>query len=163
MGAGAEHGYYWITGRVDDVINVSGHRIGSAEVESALVLNPKCAEAAVIGIPHSVKGQGIYAFVTLMDHVTFDEGVRNGAHQVRGLVSCPARAVACSWRALASDVSCRVCLPVPWSTARVPSACLYRGALLVCRVLAYTAEHCSCAEPHPSAWPSCPGLNAALA
>lgn len=77
MGAGAEHGYYWITGRVDDVINVSGHRIGSAEVESALVLNPKCAEAAVIGIPHSVKGQGIYAFVTLMDHVTFDEGVRN--------------------------------------------------------------------------------------
>jgi AMP-binding enzyme C-terminal domain/AMP-binding enzyme len=72
----AEHGYYWITGRVDDVINVSGHRIGSAEVESALVGNPKCSEAAVIGIPHAKKGQGIYAFVTLMDDVTFDDSVR---------------------------------------------------------------------------------------
>ncbi|RYG61580.1 MAG: acetate--CoA ligase [Alphaproteobacteria bacterium] len=58
-------GYYWITGRVDDVINVSGHRIGSAEVESALVLHPKVAEAAVVGIPHPIKGEGIYAFVTL--------------------------------------------------------------------------------------------------
>ncbi len=59
-------GYYWITGRVDDVINVSGHRIGTAEVESALVLHPKVAEAAVVGFPHEVKGQGIYAYVTLM-------------------------------------------------------------------------------------------------
>jgi acetyl-CoA synthetase len=59
-----EDGYYWITGRVDDVINVSGHRIGTAEVESALVMHPKVAEAAVVGIPHDVKGQGIYAFVT---------------------------------------------------------------------------------------------------
>jgi acetyl-CoA synthetase len=60
-----EDGYYWITGRVDDVINVSGHRLGTAEVESALVLHPKVAEAAVVGYPHDIKGQGIYAYVTL--------------------------------------------------------------------------------------------------
>ena len=60
-----EDGYYWITGRVDDVINVSGHRIGTAEVESALVANLKVAEAAVVGFPHDIKGQGIYAYVTL--------------------------------------------------------------------------------------------------
>ncbi|MGV8960182.1 MAG: acetate--CoA ligase [Stenotrophomonas sp.] len=59
-------GYYWITGRVDDVINVSGHRIGTAEVESALVAHPKVAEAAVVGFPHDLKGQGIYAYVTLI-------------------------------------------------------------------------------------------------
>jgi acetyl-CoA synthetase len=58
-------GYYWITGRVDDVINVSGHRMGTAEVESALVAHPKVAEAAVVGMPHEIKGQGIYAYVTL--------------------------------------------------------------------------------------------------
>ena len=58
-------GYYWITGRVDDVINVSGHRMGTAEVESALVAHPKVAEAAVVGFPHDIKGQGIYAYVTL--------------------------------------------------------------------------------------------------
>ena len=61
-----EDGYYWITGRVDDVMNVSGHRIGTAEVESALVLHPAVAEAAVVGLPHDLKGEGIYAFVTLM-------------------------------------------------------------------------------------------------
>ncbi len=61
-----EHGDYWITGRVDDVINVSGHRMGTAEVESALVAHPNVAEAAVVGYPHNVKGQGIYAYVTLM-------------------------------------------------------------------------------------------------
>jgi acetyl-CoA synthetase len=61
-----EDGYYWITGRVDDVINVSGHRLGTAEVESALVLHPAVAEAAVVGYPHEIKGQGIYAYVTLM-------------------------------------------------------------------------------------------------
>jgi acetyl-CoA synthetase len=61
-----EDGYWWITGRVDDVINVSGHRIGTAEVESALVAHPKVAEAAVVGCPHAVKGQGIYAYVTLI-------------------------------------------------------------------------------------------------
>ena len=60
-----EDGYYWITGRVDDVINVSGHRIGSAEVESSLVSHPKVAEAAVVGFPHEIKGQAIYAYVTL--------------------------------------------------------------------------------------------------
>jgi acetyl-CoA synthetase len=60
-----EDGYYWITGRVDDVINISGHRMGTAEVESALVLHPKVAEAAVVGFPHEIKGQGIYAYVTL--------------------------------------------------------------------------------------------------
>ena len=61
-----EDGYYWITGRVDDVLNVSGHRIGTAEVESALVSHPKVAESAVVGFPHDIKGQGIYAYVTLM-------------------------------------------------------------------------------------------------
>jgi len=61
-----EDGYYWITGRVDDVINVSGHRMGTAEVESALVSHPKVAEAAVVGFPHEIKGQGIYAYVTLL-------------------------------------------------------------------------------------------------
>jgi len=60
-----EDGYYWITGRVDDVINVAGHRLGTAEVESALVAHPKVAEAAVVGYPHDIKGQGIYAYVTL--------------------------------------------------------------------------------------------------
>lgn len=60
-------GYYWITGRVDDVLNVSGHRMGTAEVESALVLHEKVAEAAVVGYPHDIKGQGIYAYVTLMN------------------------------------------------------------------------------------------------
>ena len=59
-------GYYWITGRVDDVINVSGHRMGTAEIESALVAHPKIAEAAVVGYPHNIKGQGIYCYVTLM-------------------------------------------------------------------------------------------------
>ncbi|MDX1715379.1 MAG: acetate--CoA ligase [Anderseniella sp.] len=61
-----EDGYYWITGRVDDVINVSGHRMGTAEVESALVAHPKVSEAAVVGYPHDIKGQGIYCYVTLM-------------------------------------------------------------------------------------------------
>jgi len=61
-----EDGYYWITGRVDDVINVSGHRMGTAEVESALVAHPKVSEAAVVGFPHDIKGQGIYAYVTLI-------------------------------------------------------------------------------------------------
>ncbi len=60
-----EDGYYWITGRVDDVINVSGHRLGTAEIESALVGHKAVAEAAVVGFPHDIKGQGIYAYVTL--------------------------------------------------------------------------------------------------
>ena len=61
-----DDGYYWITGRVDDVINVAGHRMGTAEVESALVSHPKVSEAAVVGYPHDIKGQGIYCYVTLM-------------------------------------------------------------------------------------------------
>ena len=71
-----EDGDYWITGRVDDVINVSGHRMGTAEVESALVLHPAVAEAAVIGYPHDIKGQGIYSFVTLMDGVEATDELR---------------------------------------------------------------------------------------
>ena len=71
-----EDGYYWITGRVDDVINVSGHRLGTAEVESALVLHPNVAEAAVVGMLHDVKGQGIYAYVTLNAGVVPDEALR---------------------------------------------------------------------------------------
>ena len=67
-------GYYWITGRVDDVINVSGHRMGTAEVESALVAHPKVSEAAVVGYPHDIKGQGIYAYVTLMSGVELERG-----------------------------------------------------------------------------------------
>lgn len=67
-------GYYWILGRIDDVLNVSGHRLGTAEIESALVLHPKISEAAVVGYPHDVKGQGVYAYVTLMhDEVESDE------------------------------------------------------------------------------------------
>ena len=69
-------GYYWITGRVDDVINVSGHRLGTAEVESALVAHPKVAEAAVVGFPHDVKGQGIYAYVTLVAGETPSDELR---------------------------------------------------------------------------------------
>jgi acetyl-CoA synthetase len=71
-----EDGYYWITGRVDDVINVSGHRMGTAEVESALVAHAKVAEAAVVGMPHEIKGQGIYAYVTLNAGETDDEATR---------------------------------------------------------------------------------------
>ncbi len=71
-----EDGYYWITGRVDDVINVSGHRLGTAEVESALVLHEAVAEAAVVGYPHDIKGQGIYAYVTLMTGIEETEELR---------------------------------------------------------------------------------------
>ena len=69
-------GYYWITGRVDDVLNVSGHRMGTAEVESALVAHPKVSEAAVVGYPHDIKGQGIYCYVTLMAGEEPTEGLR---------------------------------------------------------------------------------------
>jgi acetyl-CoA synthetase len=69
-------GYYWITGRVDDVINVSGHRMGTAEVESALVLHDAVAEAAVVGFPHEIKGQGIYAYVTLMTGIEPSDALR---------------------------------------------------------------------------------------
>ncbi|HEX9591874.1 MAG TPA: acetate--CoA ligase [bacterium] len=72
-----EEGYYWITGRIDDVINVSGHRLGTAEVESALVSHPAVAEAAVVGFPHDIKGQGIYAYVTLNAGVSEDGTLRD--------------------------------------------------------------------------------------
>ena len=71
-----EDGYYWITGRVDDVINVAGHRLGTAEIESALVAHPQVAEAAVVGFPHDIKGQGIYAYVTLIAGVESSEPLR---------------------------------------------------------------------------------------
>ena len=70
-------GYYWITGRVDDVLNVSGHRIGTAEVESALVLHKAVAEAAIVGYPHDIKGQGIYAYVTLMNGIDPSPALKN--------------------------------------------------------------------------------------
>jgi acetyl-CoA synthetase len=71
-----EDGYYWITGRVDDVINVSGHRMGTAEVESALVLHKAVAESAVVGYPHDIKGQGIYAYVTLMAGIEYSDELK---------------------------------------------------------------------------------------
>ncbi len=71
-----EDGYYWITGRVDDVINVSGHRMGTAEVESALVLHKAVSESAVVGYPHDIKGQGIYAYVTLMNGVEYTDELK---------------------------------------------------------------------------------------
>ena len=71
-----EDGYYWITGRVDDVLNVSGHRMGTAEIESAMVAHPKVAEAAVVGVPHDLKGQGIYVYVTLNGGEVPDEALR---------------------------------------------------------------------------------------
>ena len=71
-----DDGYYWLMGRVDDVINVSGHRMGTAEVESALVSHPKGAEAAVVGYPHEIKGQGIYAYVTLNTGVAKTEELK---------------------------------------------------------------------------------------
>lgn len=70
-----EDDYYWITGRVDDVLNVSGHRLGTAEIESALVAHPKVAEAAVVGFPHDIKGQGIYVYVSPIEGVTADEAL----------------------------------------------------------------------------------------
>jgi acetyl-CoA synthetase len=72
-----DDGYYWVTGRVDDVINVSGHRLGTAEIESALVLHEAVAEAAVVGYPHEIKGQGIYAYVTLMSGTSESEELRD--------------------------------------------------------------------------------------
>jgi acetyl-CoA synthetase len=88
-----EDGYYWITGRVDDVINVAGHRMGTAEVESALVAHPKVAEAACVGYPHSLKGQGIYVYVTLMEGTPPTEELkaelRNWVRQEIGPIATP--------------------------------------------------------------------------
>jgi len=69
-------GYYWITGRVDDVLNISGHRLGTAEIESALVLHELVSEAAVVGMPHDIKGQGIYAYVSLMAGTAATDNIR---------------------------------------------------------------------------------------
>jgi acetyl-CoA synthetase len=88
-----QDGYYWITGRVDDVINVAGHRMGTAEVESALVAHPKVAEAACVGYPHSLKGQGIYVYVTLMAGIESTEELRtelkNWVRQEIGPIATP--------------------------------------------------------------------------
>ena len=82
-----EDGYYWITGRVDDVINVSGHRMGTAEVESALVAHASVAEAAVVGFPHDVKGEGIYAYVTLNEGLDYTDELRGELkQQVRSVI-----------------------------------------------------------------------------
>ena len=88
-----EDGYYWITGRVDDVLNISGHRIGTAEIESALVAHPKVAEAAVVGYPHDIKGQGIYCYVTLMAGESYDDALktelRNWVRKEIGAIASP--------------------------------------------------------------------------
>jgi len=88
-----EDGYYWITGRVDDVINVSGHRMGTAEVESALVAHPKVSESAVVGFPHEIKGQGIYCYVTLMDGEEYTDELktelRNWVRKEIGPIASP--------------------------------------------------------------------------
>lgn len=88
-----QDGYYWITGRVDDVLNVSGHRMGTAEIESALVAHPDVAEAAVVGVAHAIKGQGIYAFVTLNAGTAPDEGkalaLKNWVRQEIGALATP--------------------------------------------------------------------------
>jgi acetyl-CoA synthetase len=84
-------GYYWITGRVDDVLNVSGHRLGTAEIESALVLHPAVAEAGVVGFPHAIKGQGVYAFVTLMHDITANDELKK---ELMALVSKEIGAIA---------------------------------------------------------------------
>jgi acetyl-CoA synthetase len=88
-----EDGYYWITGRVDDVLNVAGHRLGTAEIESALVAHPKVSEAAVVGYPHGVKGQGIYCYVTLMAGEDPTEGLfkelRDWVRQEIGPIASP--------------------------------------------------------------------------
>jgi len=91
-------GYYWITGRVDDVINVAGHRLGTAEIESALVAHPQVAEAAVVGFPHDIKGQGIYAYVTLIAGVEPTEPLRAGLRDwVRQEISPIATPDAIQW------------------------------------------------------------------
>jgi acetyl-CoA synthetase len=93
-----EDGYYWITGRVDDVINVSGHRLGTAEVESALVAHPAVSEAAVVGYPHDLKGQGIYCYVTLTAGIEPSEGLRKElVQQVRKEIGATATPDLIQW------------------------------------------------------------------
>jgi acetyl-CoA synthetase len=93
-----EDGYYWITGRVDDVLNVSGHRLGTAEVESALVAHPAVAEAAVVGYPHEIKGQGIYCYVTLREGIEPSEALRKDlVKQVRKEIGATATPDLIQW------------------------------------------------------------------
>jgi acetyl-CoA synthetase len=93
-----EDGYYWITGRVDDVLNVSGHRLGTAEVESALVAHPAVAEAAVVGYPHDIKGQGIYCYVTLREGIEPSEALRKDlVKQVRKEIGATATPDLIQW------------------------------------------------------------------
>lgn len=93
-----EEGYYWITGRVDDVINVSGHRLGTAEIESAFVGHPAVSEAAVVGFPHDIKGQGIYVYITLKNDVTPTEELKNELkQQVRQVIGPIATPDAIQW------------------------------------------------------------------
>jgi acetyl-CoA synthetase len=93
-----EDGDYWITGRVDDVLNVSGHRLGTAEVESALVAHPAVAEAAVVGYPHDIKGQGIYCYVTLRDGIEPSEALRKDlVKQVRKEIGATATPDLIQW------------------------------------------------------------------
>lgn len=95
-----EEGYYWITGRVDDVLNVSGHRLGTAEIESALVLHPSVAEAAVVGYPHDIKGEGIYAYVTLIHGFNGSEELKQElARLVTNEISAIAKPDAIQWAA----------------------------------------------------------------
>lgn len=88
-----EDGYYWITGRVDDVLNVSSHRMGTTEIESAMVAHPKVAEAAVVGVPHDIKGQGIYVYVTINSGGEADEKLhtelKNWVRKEIGLIFSP--------------------------------------------------------------------------
>jgi acetyl-CoA synthetase len=77
-----EDGYYWITGRLDDVINVSGHRLGTVEIESAIASHPAVTEAAVVGYPHEIKGQGVFAFVTLKDGIDESDELRRELIQI---------------------------------------------------------------------------------
>jgi acetyl-CoA synthetase len=93
-----DDGYYWITGRVDDVLNVSGHRLGTAEVESALVLHEQVAEAAVVGFPHDIKGQGIYCYVTPMNGVETSDELRSELVQmVRNEIGAIAKPDVIQW------------------------------------------------------------------
>jgi len=91
-------GYYWLTGRIDDVINVSGHRIGTAEVESALVQHPACSEAAVVGFPHEIKGEGIWAYVSPMEGIPMTDALlQELKNQVRKVIGAFAQPDVVMW------------------------------------------------------------------
>lgn len=123
-----EDGYYWITGRVDDVLNVSGHRMGTAEIESAMVAHSKVAEAAVVGVPHDIKGQGIYVYVTLNSGIEASEQLRlelkNWVRKEIGPIASPD---VIQWRrACRRPVRARSCAV---SCARLPPVSTMRWAI----------------------------------